>query len=146
MIKYIIEFRWKCADGTMSQWCRSANPVLTQPLGERYHYLDTYKFYTLQEAIREVHAQTGECEYRATPVLVPEPPKLEVDPLFSFTTMSTEGKEKTIAIAEAFTTFLRQLEELLPGNSREISIVKTKLEEASFYAKKALRNYEGNRA
>jgi protein involved in temperature-dependent protein secretion len=144
MIKYIIEFRWKCADGTMSRWTRSTNSVRTQPEFRRYH--DTYAFDTLQEAIREMRAQTDTFEYRATPVLVLEPPKLEVDPLFSFTTMSTEGKEKTVAIAEAFTTFLRQLEEILPGNSREISIVKTKLEEASFYAKKALRNYEGNRA
>ena len=140
MTKYIIEFRWKRANGTMSQWMRSANLVITQPLAE-FHYHDTYEFDTLQEAIREIHAQPNKFEYRATPVGT-----LEVDPLFSFTTMSTEGKEKTVAIAEAFTTFLRQLEEILPGNSREISIVKTKLEEASFYAKKALRNYEGNRA
>jgi len=119
MTKYIIEFRWKRANGTMSQWMRSANLVITQPLAE-FHYHDTYEFDTLQEAIREIHAQPDKFEYRATPVGT-----LEVDPLFSFTTMSTEGKEKTVA-----REYLFQLS----------------LEEASFYAKKALRNYEGNRA
>ena len=69
-----------------------------------------------------------------------------IDPLFSFTTMSTLGKERTVIIVEEFTRLLRSLEELLPGNSREMSIIKTKLEEASFYAKKGLRNYEVNRA
>ena len=69
-----------------------------------------------------------------------------IDPLFNYTAMSEAGKEKSVIIAEKFTTLLRDLEEILPGGSREISILKTKLEEASFYAKKALRNYEGNRA
>lgn len=71
---------------------------------------------------------------------------MSIDPLFSFTQLNDEGKEKAIDIAVIFTDLLRSLEEVLPGNSREISIIKTKLEEASFYAKKALRNYEGNRA
>ena len=49
-------------------------------------------------------------------------------------------------IRSSFTLLLNQLENELPGNSREISIIRTKLEEASFYAVKAVRNYEGNRA
>ena len=69
-----------------------------------------------------------------------------IDPLFGYTALSEDGRNKVQVIAERFTQLLRQLEELLPGGSREISILKTKLEEASFYAKKALRNYEGNRA
>ena len=69
-----------------------------------------------------------------------------IDPLFNSIVLSREGVDKAITISEEFTRLLRCLEELLPGGSREISILKTKLEEASFYAKKALRNYEGNRA
>lgn len=68
-----------------------------------------------------------------------------IDPLFSSTALSNEGLSKASDISTAFTILLYQLEEIIPGGSREISIVRTKLEEASFYAKKALRNYEGNR-
>ena len=71
---------------------------------------------------------------------------MSINPLFSTTPLSTEGMEKYVAISEAFTKLVSELEELLPGNSREVSIVRTKLEEASFYAKKALRNYVSNRA
>lgn len=53
---------------------------------------------------------------------------------------------KVYNIRVAFTQLLEELESMLPGNSREISIIKTKLEEASFYAGKAVRNYKGNRA
>jgi len=51
---------------------------------------------------------------------------------------------KVNSIRVAFTNLLLELEGILPGNSREMSIVKTKLEEASFYAVKAVRNYIGN--
>jgi hypothetical protein len=71
---------------------------------------------------------------------------MSVDPLFSFAPYSTVGREKAVAVAEKFTAFLYELEELLPGGSREVSIIRTKLEEASFYAKKALRNYKENLA
>ena len=71
---------------------------------------------------------------------------MTIDPLFSFTQLNDEGKAKAAEIAVVFTELLRDLEELIPGNSREFSIAKTKLEEASFFAKKALCHYEGNRA
>ena len=67
-----------------------------------------------------------------------------IDPLFSFTIMSLEGRAKSTEIAVAFSNLLFTLEVLLPGNSREFAIAKTKLEEASFFAKKALRNYKEN--
>jgi hypothetical protein len=67
-----------------------------------------------------------------------------IDPLFSFTTMTDLGKDRSRDIAIAFTLLLQTLEEILPGNSREFAIAKTKLEEASFFAKKALRNYKEN--
>jgi hypothetical protein len=69
-----------------------------------------------------------------------------IDPLFSFTVMSEEGRAKSQQIAEAFSKLLYDLEDILPGNSREFAIAKTKLEEASFFAKKALRNYEQYKA
>ena len=67
-----------------------------------------------------------------------------VDPLFSFTTMTDVGKIKSQYISEVFSTLLYALEDTLPGNNREFAIAKTKLEEASFFAKKALRNYKEN--
>jgi hypothetical protein len=67
-----------------------------------------------------------------------------IDPLFSFTVMSEEGRTKSQHIAEMFSTLLHALEDTLPGNNREFAIAKTKLEEASFFAKKALRNYKEN--
>ena len=69
-----------------------------------------------------------------------------INPLFSSVQLSKEGLEHVDAIRLAFTNLMETLEMELPGNSREISIIKTKLEEASFYAVKAVRNYEGNRA
>ena len=66
--------------------------------------------------------------------------------LFSTVTLSKEGIANSETIRGAFSNLATLLEDVLPGNSRELSIVRTKLEEASFYAVKALRNYEGNRA
>lgn len=50
------------------------------------------------------------------------------------------GKDHAGLIAEAFTTLLNEVEYLVyPATmGREMSIVRTKLEEASFFAKKAL--------
>ena len=69
---------------------------------------------------------------------------MTIDPLFSSVKLSEDGMVLVNGIRLSFTQLLRQLEEILPGNSREISIVKTKLEEASMYAVKAVRNYKGN--
>lgn len=67
-----------------------------------------------------------------------------IDPLFNFTIMTELGKAKSNEIAVAFSDLLFALEDILPGNNREFAIAKTKLEEASFFAKKALRNYKEN--
>ena len=69
-----------------------------------------------------------------------------INSLFASTLYSEVGQNKALALRQDFTFFLERVEELLPGNSRELSIIRTKLEEASFYAIKALRNYEENRA
>jgi hypothetical protein len=68
-----------------------------------------------------------------------------INPLFSSVPLNEIGLGKVQEIREGFTHVMEHLEEILPGNSREISIIRTKLEEASFYAVKAVRNYEGNR-
>ena len=67
-----------------------------------------------------------------------------INPLFSSVKLNEEGLRKVNTIRGAFTQLLLELEYELPGNSREISIIRTKLEEASFYAVKAVRNYIGN--
>ena len=69
-----------------------------------------------------------------------------INPLFSSVKLNEEGLRKVNTIRGAFTQLLLELEYELPGNSREISIIRTNLEEACFYAVKAVRNYEGNRA
>ena len=60
-----------------------------------------------------------------------------IDPLFQYTTLSQDGRDKAAYIAEVFSTLLYALEDTCP-KGREFSIVRTKLEEASFYAKKSL--------
>ena len=71
-----------------------------------------------------------------------------INPLFGSTALSNVGLNKAATISEAFTLLLQTLEEICPGPGagREFAIVRTKLEEASFYAKKSLRNFEVNRA
>lgn len=69
-----------------------------------------------------------------------------INPLFSTVKLSVEGVTKVGYLREDFSRLLEDIESVLPGNSREISIMRTKLEEASFYAVKALRNYKENQA
>jgi hypothetical protein len=62
-----------------------------------------------------------------------------MDPLFQFHRLNEVGIEKAVKIAESFDRLLTELKELCP-EGREFSIVKTKLEEASFFAKKSMAN------
>ena len=71
---------------------------------------------------------------------------MEINPLFSSANYSPEGLAKVDYVREAFSVLLDKLEVILPGGSREMSIIKTQLEQASFYAVKAVRNYEENLA
>jgi len=57
--------------------------------------------------------------------------------------LNEQGKEKATAIAEAFDGLVTALTPLCPP-SRELSLVITKLEEASFFAKKAMANQPEN--
>ena len=63
---------------------------------------------------------------------------------FTVHMLNDEGKAKAKAIAEAFDACLNKLLEIAPGPSREMSIVRTKLEEASFFAKKAMASIPEN--
>jgi hypothetical protein len=52
--------------------------------------------------------------------------------------LNEQGIEKAKALAVAFDELLTKLEPLMPLSSRYTSLVCTKLEEASFFAKKAM--------
>lgn len=60
-----------------------------------------------------------------------------MNPEFEVHTLNTDGKAKAVAIALAFSNLLEELFTLCPPG-RELSLVRTKLEEASFFAKKAM--------
>lgn len=64
-------------------------------------------------------------------------------PAFQVHMLNEIGKEKANAIAEAFDSLVAALTPLCPA-SREFSLVLTKLEEASFFAKKAMANQSEN--
>lgn len=51
--------------------------------------------------------------------------------------LTDEGKQKARDVAEAFDTLLSKLEGLAP-DGREMALCRTKLEEACFFAKKAM--------
>ena len=63
-----------------------------------------------------------------------------MSPLFQTHKLNDNGFYKAKEIAVAFNSLLIQLEHLCPIDNREFSIVKTKLEEACFYAKKTMAN------
>ncbi len=62
----------------------------------------------------------------------------EIHPLFSYKKLNQVGIAKARRIAAAFTFLYTELRSVCPEQTREFSIVKTKLEEASFYAKKSV--------
>jgi len=63
--------------------------------------------------------------------------------LFQVHMLNEQGKNKARAIASAFDRLVDTLLTCCP-EGREFSIVKTKLEEACFYAKKAMANDGSN--
>ena len=63
-----------------------------------------------------------------------------MDPLFQVHMLNEVGKGKANAIAEAFDELVRKLSKLCPQSCREVSICRTKLEEAAFFAKKSMAN------
>lgn len=67
-------------------------------------------------------------------------------PLFRVHILNEQGIEKAQKLANAFDDLFDHLERLVGAgvNSREFSLVKTKLEEASFFAKKAMASQPEN--
>lgn len=61
--------------------------------------------------------------------------------LFGSVKLTEKGQTDAKYIETIFSMALNQLAGLCPEHTREFSIVKTKLEEASFYAKKSLRHF-----
>lgn len=66
-------------------------------------------------------------------------------PLFEVHMLNETGKGKAVQIAGSFSGLLGELE-LICKEGRELSIVKTKMEEACFYAKKAMASVPENQA
>lgn len=66
-----------------------------------------------------------------------------VSPLFQFHRLNDDGIKKAEVIAHEFDDLLISLSSYCP-EGREFSIVKTKLEEASFFAKKAMAGAKEN--
>lgn len=62
---------------------------------------------------------------------------MSTDPLFAVHRLNEDGLKKAEEIAAAFNDCLHTLRSTCP-DGREFSIVKTKLEEAAFFAKKAM--------
>ena len=68
-----------------------------------------------------------------------------MDPLFAVHRLNEDGMKNAELIAESFDGMVLYLSKLCPSG-REFSIVKTKLEEAAFFAKKAMANLPHNQA
>lgn len=65
---------------------------------------------------------------------------------FQYHKLNSAGQKKAQDIAESFDNLLTELESLCPTGTREFSLVKTKLEEACFYAKKSMAIQPHNQA
>ena len=65
-----------------------------------------------------------------------------MNPLFQVHLLNDDGINKAKAMAEGFSALADKLEAILGAGvkTREFSLVKTKLEEAAFFAKKAMAN------
>ena len=66
------------------------------------------------------------------------------DKLFKLHKLNAEGMGKATKISGVFDTALAELDKLCMDKGREWAIVKTKLEEACFYAKKSMAQMPEN--
>lgn len=66
-----------------------------------------------------------------------------IDPLFRVHRLNENGIKKAEELAAAFNDCLFRLRSICP-EGREFAIVKTKLEEAAFFAKKSMANVTEN--
>lgn len=65
-------------------------------------------------------------------------------PAFQVHMLNDDGIKEAKYLAEAFDRMLGELETICGKDSREMSIVRTKLEEACFFAKKAMASRPEN--
>ena len=65
-------------------------------------------------------------------------------PEFAVHMLNERGKGKAVHIMNAFDFLLADLEGIMGMPSREMSLVQTKLEEAAFFAKKAMAVQSAN--
>ena len=63
---------------------------------------------------------------------------------FTVHMLNNNGKEKATQIAEVFSACLDRLEEISGKEGREMSLVRTKLEEACFFAKRSMASKPAN--
>jgi hypothetical protein len=66
-----------------------------------------------------------------------------VDPAFQVHMLTEGGKARANALAQSFDILLAEVRKMVP-EGRELSLVKTKLEEACFFAKKGMAQDEMN--
>lgn len=59
-------------------------------------------------------------------------------PEFQVHKLNSRGLDKATQLAEAFSELLVKVEAVIPSSSRERSLVITKLQEACFFAKRAI--------
>lgn len=71
---------------------------------------------------------------------------MRVRPEFTVHMLNDEGKEKARKIAVLMSDCLHNLEAVCGSQGREMSIVRTKFEEAGFFAKKAMAVDPTNRS
>lgn len=57
---------------------------------------------------------------------------------FAVHLLNDDGKNKAGVLGDLFSHLLNEVEQVVGTTGREIAIVRTKLEEASFFAKKAM--------
>ena len=68
---------------------------------------------------------------------------MSVDSLFQVHMLNDSGKKNAQSIAQSFDFLLQSLATICPAG-REMSLVRTKLEEAAFFAKKAMASQPEN--
>ena len=67
-----------------------------------------------------------------------------MDTLFSVHLLNARGRDKAQEIAQTFDDCLTRLRVSCPEHTREFAIVKTKLEEGCFFAKKSMATMPEN--
>lgn len=63
---------------------------------------------------------------------------------FAVHMLNDQGKQKAAQIADSLSVCLDNLESIVGSSGREMAIVRTKMEEASFFAKKGMAVQPGN--